>query len=137
MSGQAAVKVRLNTSNTRRIAFVEVSHEQADSLLSKGRITIGWSRCRVTELLTPVRCYKCQKYGHISKNCTEKDMADMCLNCCREGHKAKECENPKKCYQCGTDGHAIGTMHCPVYRDLIKHMRRSQQEMETQKQSVE
>lgn len=30
---------------------------------------MGWTRWNVLVMLTPTRCYKCQRLGHIAKEC--------------------------------------------------------------------
>nr|AAA51642.1 gag polyprotein [Simian immunodeficiency virus] len=38
----------------------------------------------------PVKCYKCGKFGHVQKNCTQKGPV-VCLKCGKPGHFARDC----------------------------------------------
>jgi Zinc knuckle len=60
----------------------------AARLLSR-RIKIGWQGCRIAEFFIPLRCFKCQGFGHVaavykSVNVCEK----KCFNCGENGHEA-------------------------------------------------
>ena len=46
----------------------------------------------------PVRCYKCQRVGHVARNCRTR-----CYKCQRVGHVARNCRT--KCYKCRRVGH--------------------------------
>ena len=119
------VKKLNKNGNKKPIAFVSLSDSHAEVLLKMGKIEIGWVRCRIHELITPVKCYKCQRYGHKAEGCTtnSNDMKDKCLKCCTTGHTAKICNSEARCYQCSEAGHSAGTMKCPVYRKLVEGLR--------------
>ena len=131
--GRYPISTRISPSNKRRIAFIELPEEQAQCLLTREKINIAWAKCKVSEVVTPVKCFKCQMYGHISKACTEKETTNKCLKCCEDGHKAKECVNPRKCHQCKSDGHSVGTMQCPIFRNLVREMKGGSREIERSK----
>lgn len=46
----------------------------------------------------PLRCYNCQKPGHMAKDCRvpKKKETRKCYNCGLEGHLSKNCRKPKK-----------------------------------------
>ena len=48
------------------------------------------------------RCFKCNKQGHVAKNCTR---TIICSRCNRAGHKASECRSALTCFECGREGH--------------------------------
>ena len=124
----------MNTAiNKRRSAFVDVTSDPAECLLKREKLEIAWIKCKISELVTPVKCFRCQMYGHMSKVCKETESTDKCLRCCEKGHKAKDCSNRRKCIQCKGDGHAVGTMNCPVFRDLVSAMKRDLRDTVNQK----
>lgn len=62
------------------------------------RVSIGWNRCRVYEQLNVLRCYKCNEYGHIAKDCTSESY--VCA-LCTGNHKLEECQSKElKCVNC-------------------------------------
>lgn len=101
------------------------------ALVRQRRIVIGWSMCRIEEMITPPRCYRCQNFGHASHQCqTDEPGKRRCLKCGGEDHLARDCKNDRKCYVCGTEGHRADSMACVQYREAVKRerARRSQRE---------
>ena len=61
-----------------------------------------------------IRCFKCQKLGHVSANCKSEN---KCGHCCGE-HSFQDCENKTKtpkCSNCGGD-HPANYQICDVYQ---------------------
>ena len=59
-------------------------------------VYLGYRRLTVKEFIPhPIRCFKCQKFGHISKNCRGKQNCPLCS----QNHSFDECQNKenKKC----------------------------------------
>jgi len=59
----------------------------------------------------PLRCYKCQKYGHGSKTCRG---SAVCVKCGGAGHDGSDCSGVTKCANCG-GGHMASSKECPVW----------------------
>ncbi|KAG2147866.1 uncharacterized protein EDB93DRAFT_1085218, partial [Suillus bovinus] len=64
----------------------------------------------------PIRCAKCQNYGHITKNCqATKD----CCSTCRKEHHTSECiDDTKKdawCMSCCNEMHTSWSRACPAF----------------------
>ena len=57
-----------------------------------------------------IRCYSCQAYGHIAKNCRRKV---ACETCAQESCETP-CKNPPKCANCNNN-HPAFSIHCPIY----------------------
>ncbi|KAK7097215.1 hypothetical protein V1264_004226 [Littorina saxatilis] len=60
---------------------------------------------------SPLRCFKCQKFGHSSKNCKGKD---MCRDCTKEKHESN-CDGPKQCHNCNGP-HSSSSRECPQWK---------------------
>lgn len=61
----------------------------------------------------PLRCFKCQKFGHISNTCKDRP---ICALCGIEEHgETVECTKPPKCPNCGGE-HAPRSRECPVFK---------------------
>lgn len=59
----------------------------------------------------PLRCYKCQKFGHHRNSCRG---SDRCGRCAGEGHDSANCTLPLKCVNCsGT--HSSFSKDCPQW----------------------
>ena len=72
-------------------------------------IKVGYLKVRVTPYIpSPLRCFKCQRFGHISKFCKNKE---MCSLCAQERHDG-ECKGPKLCVNCG-GSHPSNSKDCP------------------------
>ena len=60
----------------------------------------------------PMRCSKCQKFGHSRKWCRKEE--DTCAKCSLNGHRATQCSNDLKCANC-LGPHHTASKQCPVY----------------------
>lgn len=111
------------------MAVCDLESHEAEKLLDRGRIGIGWVRCRVRKRLTVTKCHKCQGYGHTKANCTGKDRTKSCRRCGETGHYATDCKNRPACPLCAEAGHGdaahlAGTGRCAVFRAALEECRR-------------
>ena len=62
-------------------------------------IRVGYYRVAVSQFIpNPIRCYKCQKFGHTKFNCRKNE---VCTKCGQEDHTDyQECRNEAKCVNC-------------------------------------
>ena len=78
-------------------------------------VNVGYERvsCRVYVPL-PLRCFKCQKFGHGTKNC--KSDKDICGKCSLE-HGTSNCgeDAVPKCANC-SQNHSSYSWECPKYK---------------------
>ncbi|KAH0818786.1 hypothetical protein GEV33_004005 [Tenebrio molitor] len=65
------------------MATLHLSDTDADKLLERGKIRIGWNQCRVQEIVGPVKCFQCLQFGHIVSRCAaeRKLAAGTCFRC--------------------------------------------------------
>ena len=77
-------------------------------------IKIGYLNTRVSVYVpNPLRCFKCQKYGHGSNRCTGKDVCSKCAG----DHSVDVCTSQKVCCaNCTTENdHQASDRTCPTY----------------------
>lgn len=100
-------------------------------LLNAQRIKIGWCNAKVYEFVNAIICYKCNKIGHIEKDCTSP--ANVCPKC-SGAHKIKECKSEQTvCPNCNENNtkyslsrptdHLPWSYKCPVYSRKINNIR--------------
>ena len=78
-------------------------------------IRVGYYRVAVSQFIpNPVRCYKCQKFGHTKFNCRKNE---VCNKCGQEDHTdSQECKNEAKCVNC-QGNHASNDKSCPKWKE--------------------
>nr|CAH7748191.1 unnamed protein product [Callosobruchus chinensis] len=75
--------------------------ENGSSIASKVRLYIP----------PPMRCFKCQKYGHTSVKC---DTEQICV-CGKPLHEGSACEEPVVCVNC-QGNHSARSRTCPIFK---------------------
>ncbi|XP_066157699.1 uncharacterized protein [Euwallacea fornicatus] len=128
--GNAEVKITMARRSNRaglRHAFVRLPCEIAAKVARMGYIRIGWTKCRVDQADSPIRCFNCSRYGHNAAACKVKEtMVGRCLNCSQEGHLARECKNQPRCYVCKDNrDHKAQSLECPSYKAATVEWRRT------------
>ena len=78
-------------------------------------IRVGYYRVAVSQFIpNPIRCYKCQKFGHTKLNCRKNE---VCNKCGKEDHTdSEECTNEAKCVNC-QGNHASNDKTCPKWKE--------------------
>ena len=72
-----------------------------------------YQRIRTREYLpNPLRCYKCNRFGHTSRGCRSEE---TCQICSQSGHSRDQCKNAKLCINCKGD-HDAGSRSCPTFK---------------------
>jgi len=75
-------------------------------------VKIGYMLFKVKYLPKPVRCFKCNRYGHVANHCRGKE---RCSNCSGE-HGWKTCTaSYKRCPNCQGE-HSATDMQCPRFK---------------------
>ena len=78
-------------------------------------IRVGYYRVAVSQFIpNPIRCYKCQNFGHTKFNCRKNE---VCNKCGKEDHTdSQECTNEAKCVNC-QGNHASNDKTCPKWKE--------------------
>ena len=75
-------------------------------------LNLGLYRVAVSVFIpNPVRCFKCQRFGHGKSTCKGKE---RCVRCSEEGHSDFNCQNSSKCVNCDGD-HFSSSNKCPTF----------------------
>ncbi|XP_055943536.1 uncharacterized protein LOC129974544 [Argiope bruennichi] len=77
-------------------------------------IKAGYQICRVRPYIpNPLRCFKCQRYGHSQQACRSKMI--MCAKCAEPGHEINNCHSDTmKCVNC-SGSHTSFSKSCPKW----------------------
>ncbi|GBN24737.1 putative RNA-directed DNA polymerase from transposon X-element, partial [Araneus ventricosus] len=81
---------------------------------SRKKITAGYISCDIRPYIpNPVRCFKCQRFGHTKTAC--RGSSALCPRCSEPGHEETICQNPEKCFNC-KGNHASYSKTCPKWK---------------------
>ncbi|XP_023244843.1 uncharacterized protein LOC111642697 [Centruroides sculpturatus] len=76
-------------------------------------ITAGYLLCPVCpNVPNPLRCFKCQWFGHSQTSCRGKS---VCAQCGTEDHVSTECKSTPCCVNC-RDAHPSYSWKCPAWQ---------------------
>ena len=103
-------------SANQRTAHLILSFNNADAVnrSTLNGMSICNRRCSIEKLKRePIRCLKCQGWGHFAKDCIEHK--DRCSNCAGE-HRADSCiDLNRNCASCNTNDHTSWSRTCPAF----------------------
>lgn len=125
-------RIFVSKANPRgqKMALITLPVPDAETLLKKGRIKIGWVSCRVRAKLVLPRCFKCLGYGHVAGGCTGPDRSKLCFKCGSQEHQANSCKETPSCVLCKKDDsapadyqHVPGSSRCRAYREALERQK--------------
>ena len=83
------------------------------------KIKISYTTEMVEQFIpNPLRCYKCQKYGHHQDKCNRKSVCGKCGQKDPD-HSIEECKNTHRCTNCSGDH--------PVYAKNVRKWKRERE----------
>jgi hypothetical protein len=81
---------------------LEVSPNLHKIIANKRSILIGWKSCSFANYISIIRCYKCNGFSHIAKDCRQE--TESCGHCGKT-HKTKECDQSHDQFCTNCDKH--------------------------------
>ncbi|XP_046145670.1 golgin subfamily A member 6-like protein 22 [Osmia bicornis bicornis] len=105
------------------------------SNIKDNKVKIGWVYCRVRQLPTVMRCFKCHNLGHVAARCAVvPEGTTICRRCGGNGHTMSECKSEKaRCIICAAKGgketelnHIAGSLKCALYKEAVVGKSRKQ-----------
>lgn len=91
-------KFKLRAKEKHRAhAVFEVSPDMRRLILSMGKVSVNWMKCQAKDYIPVIRCYKCNRFGHFSKDCQEEE--EICGKC-SEKHPTRNCNKTPDAYKC-------------------------------------
>lgn len=86
------------------------------------KVTLGYRAYNVRQYVPrPIRCFKCQRFGHKASKCSFDNRCSKC----GEGHRAEECQKEKTEYKCCNceESHSAAYSKCAQFvkaQEIIK-----------------
>lgn len=91
------VVTKISRKYTQNVV-VEVTPSVRTAIISIGYLYIAWEKYWVEDYLRVVRCYRCQRFGHVKKDC--KSAHAYCPKCAGK-HEEKDCDSSSiSCVNC-------------------------------------
>ncbi|XP_030761192.1 uncharacterized protein LOC115886245 [Sitophilus oryzae] len=111
-------------SNDTQAITLNIIQRNANLLLNKGYINIGYVRCSIEKKINVMKCRKCWEYGHDHTQCSGPNRLGKCFKCGEDGHTIKDCKNNDHCPLCQTEGHMAGSGKCKLFKTQLSRARR-------------
>ena len=117
------IQTNLSTQNVTEVKRISVKRDGAlcqtntfiitfNSPTLPSNIKIAWFNVPVEPYIpNPLRCFKCQRFGHHKDRCR---CEPRCAQCGEVNHEADSCNNPLKCPNC-QGNHLASSKECPKW----------------------
>ncbi|XP_064462041.1 uncharacterized protein LOC135372332 [Ornithodoros turicata] len=103
------IKIRRNNEyiTTRNVILT------FDTPVLPEKLKVGYLTTDVRPYIpNPLRCFKCNRFGHAAGACTGRP---CCARCGQEGHETKECDRAEHCVNC-SENHPSYSRSCPKWK---------------------
>jgi len=103
-------------------ALMSLNNPKAANKLICDGMYLDYGRLRLyKDKKEPLRCLKCQRWGHMAKNCTE--VKDTCGTCAGE-HRHSKCNSYRTyyCISCKSSSHSSSDKECPEYKAQLESL---------------
>ncbi|GFW22363.1 histone-lysine N-methyltransferase ASH1L [Trichonephila clavipes] len=113
-SDQGVIQVRRITIKKNTTVFpTKLLILTFNSLNLPTSIKAGYLNCKIRPyILNPLRCFKCQRFGHSQTSCHGQL---TCSRCASVGHASTDCILEPKCINCSV-AHSADSKLCPKWR---------------------
>ncbi|KAG2746339.1 hypothetical protein P692DRAFT_201688899, partial [Suillus brevipes Sb2] len=104
-----------SSEQRKAFALLQVADAYTANGLLRDGLCIEQERIAVRkDKKEPIRCAKCQNYGHIARNCSAP--ADICGTCAGQ-HPTSQCNayRTTRCANCRIDNHTSWSRKCPEF----------------------
>lgn len=109
--------------------IAEISQSAYKKIMKRQMLVISLSMCKVLDLLSVARCFKCSRYGHMAAACKS---ATLSCPKCSGNHALKDCDaDARNCVNCRDankkfnlhmdTNHAVWDRECTLLKRKIDH----------------
>lgn len=120
---------RLSDTKT---AVIKMSPEVRLAIINQGNyVFMDFSRCKAYDRFWVIQCFHCQKFGHLSADCSAKESAPIC-GFCAGAHIGRNCRNKNQpgcanCKAASTDNSSQGSSDHFASSDKCPHIIKQRQ----------
>jgi hypothetical protein len=119
--------IELKRKERKIFAAIRCDVTAYQELIKRGKINIGWDRCRVYDYVQVLRCFKCAGFNHKAADCRNEIACAKCAG----SHELTQCDSDiEKCVNCMSANkklnlnldvaNSVWNRNCPVYTKKLK-----------------
>ena len=89
--------MKCSRNGRAQFAVLEMTSMIYHAITASEKLYISYSRCRVQDYITVMRCYNCSGFGHTARDCSAMKNCSQCA----DNHNESECPRDKvECINC-------------------------------------